>query len=83
MRAVPALQEVRLASHAAVTAAQARLLAQALPHVKRGELQVLSRFLQASILKDFHNAKLAWSAFTAALAKQGWASAAMAAHTGA
>ncbi len=43
MRAVPALQEVRLASHAAVTAAQARLLAQALPHVKRAELQVLSR----------------------------------------
>lgn len=45
LRAVPALQEVRLGSHAAVTAAQVQVLAQALPHVKRAELQLVSRIV--------------------------------------
>lgn len=43
LRAVPALQEVRLASHAAVTQEQARLLAQALPEADAAELQLVSR----------------------------------------
>lgn len=43
LRAVPALQEVRLGSHTAVTAAQVKLLARALPHVPRAELQLVSR----------------------------------------
>lgn len=45
LRAVPALQEVRLGSHAAVTAAQVQVLAEALPHVKRAELQLVSRIV--------------------------------------
>ncbi len=45
MRAVPALQEVRLASHAAVTEAQTQLLVQALPGVRRAELKLASRIV--------------------------------------
>ena len=45
LRAVPALQEVRLASHAAVTQEQARLLAQALPDADAAELQLVSRIV--------------------------------------
>jgi len=45
LRAVPALQDVRLGSHAAVTAAQVQLLARALPHVGRAELQLVSRIV--------------------------------------
>ncbi|MFX1678489.1 TetR/AcrR family transcriptional regulator [Mitsuaria sp. CC2] len=45
MRAVPALQEVRLASHAAVTEAQTRLLVKALPGAKRAELKLASRIV--------------------------------------
>ena len=45
MRAVPALQEVRLASHAAVTEAQTRLLMKALPGAKRAELKLASRIV--------------------------------------
>ncbi|AVT15592.1 TetR family transcriptional regulator [Paracidovorax avenae] len=43
MRAVPALQQVRLASHAEVTQAQTELLAQVLPGTDRGELRLASR----------------------------------------
>ncbi|WP_234409508.1 TetR/AcrR family transcriptional regulator [Ideonella sp. B508-1] len=43
LRAVPALQDVRLASHAAVTQEQARLLAQALPQTPLAELTLVSR----------------------------------------
>ncbi|MDA8519582.1 TetR/AcrR family transcriptional regulator [Acidovorax sp. NCPPB 4044] len=43
LRAVPALQEVRLASHAEVTEAQTRLLAEVLPGVDRAELRLVSR----------------------------------------
>ena len=45
LRAVPVLQEVRLASHAAVTQEQVQLLAQALPGVDPAELQLLSRIV--------------------------------------
>jgi AcrR family transcriptional regulator len=45
LRAVPALQEVRLGSHAEVTAAQVRLLAKALPGVKRSELVLVNRIV--------------------------------------
>lgn len=45
LRAVPALQEVRLASHAAVTREQARLLAQALPEANAAELKLVSRIV--------------------------------------
>lgn len=45
LRAVPALQEVRLGSHAAVTAAQVRLQAKALPGVKRSELVLVNRIV--------------------------------------
>jgi len=43
LRAVPALQQVRLASHAAVTREQARLLAKALPQANKAELELVSR----------------------------------------
>lgn len=43
LRAVPALQEVRLASHGAVAQEQARLLAQALPQAPLAELTLVSR----------------------------------------
>ena len=43
LRAVPALQQVRLASHAAVTHEQAVLLAKALPKVNAAELELGSR----------------------------------------
>lgn len=43
LRAVPVLQQVRLASHTAVTQDKTRLLAQALPHVDVAELQMVSR----------------------------------------
>lgn len=45
MRAVPALQDVRLASHAAVTEAQTRLLVKALPGASRAELKLASRIV--------------------------------------
>ena len=45
LRAVPALQEVRLASHATVTQEQARLLSQALPEADAAELQLVSRIV--------------------------------------
>lgn len=45
LRAVPALQEVRLGSHAEVTAAQAAMLAKALPEVPAAELQLASRIV--------------------------------------
>jgi AcrR family transcriptional regulator len=45
LRAVPALQEVRLGSHAEVTAAQVRLTAKALPGVKRSELVLVNRIV--------------------------------------
>ena len=45
LRAVPALQEIRLASHTQVTRAQARLLAQALPGAKPAELKLASRIV--------------------------------------
>ena len=45
MRAVPALQEVRLASHAEVTDAQTQLLVKALPGAKRAELKLASRIV--------------------------------------
>jgi AcrR family transcriptional regulator len=45
LRAVPALQEVRLGSHAEVTAAQVRLQAKALPGVKRSELVLVNRIV--------------------------------------
>jgi AcrR family transcriptional regulator len=43
LRAVPALQEVRLASHAAVTREQAKLLTQALPEADPADLELVSR----------------------------------------
>ncbi|MGJ3701212.1 TetR/AcrR family transcriptional regulator [Variovorax sp. AFSI2.2] len=43
MRAVPALQQVRLESHAQVTQAQAQVLAQALPEVDLAQLRLVSR----------------------------------------
>jgi AcrR family transcriptional regulator len=43
MRAVPALQEVRLASHTAVTEAQVKLLVRALPGADKAELRLASR----------------------------------------
>jgi len=43
LRAVPALQQVRLASHAAVTREQARLLTMAMPQVNKTELELVSR----------------------------------------
>ena len=45
LRAVPALQQVRLASHAAVTREQALLLAKALPEVSADELRLVSRIV--------------------------------------
>ncbi|OOG78966.1 TetR family transcriptional regulator [Hydrogenophaga sp. A37] len=45
LRAVPALQQVRLASHAAVTQQQTQLLAQALPEADAAELQLVSRIV--------------------------------------
>jgi AcrR family transcriptional regulator len=45
LRAVPALQEVRLASHAAVTHEQALLLAKALPKANAAELKLVSRIV--------------------------------------
>jgi AcrR family transcriptional regulator len=45
LRAVPPLQQVRLASHAEVTEAQSRLLALALPHADRTELRLVSRIV--------------------------------------
>lgn len=43
LRAVPALQEVRLASHTAVTEAQMKLLVRALPAADKAELRLVSR----------------------------------------
>ena len=43
LRAVPALQQVRLASHVAVTREQAKLLALALPQANQTELGLVSR----------------------------------------
>lgn len=45
LRAVPALQQVRLASHAAVTQEQALLLAKALPGADAAELKLVSRIV--------------------------------------
>ena len=45
LRAVPALQEVRLASHAAVTREQAQMLASVLPGADAAELQLVSRIV--------------------------------------
>lgn len=45
LRAVPVLQQVRLASHAAVTQEQARLLARALPDADEAELTLVSRIV--------------------------------------
>ena len=45
LRAVPALQQVRLASHAAVTHEQAMLLAKALPEANAAELKLVSRIV--------------------------------------
>lgn len=45
LRAVPVLQQVRLASHAAVTQEQARLLARALPGADAAELTLVSRIV--------------------------------------
>jgi len=45
LRAVPALQEVRTASHAEVTQAQAQLLTRALPHADKSELKLVSRIV--------------------------------------
>jgi len=45
LRAVPALQQVRLASHAAVTHEQALLLAKALPKASAAELKLVSRIV--------------------------------------
>ena len=45
LRAVPALQQVRLASHAAVAREQAMLLAQALPEANVAELKLVSRIV--------------------------------------
>jgi len=45
MRAVPAVQQVRLESHALVTNAQVELLAQAFPGAPREQLQLVSRIV--------------------------------------
>jgi AcrR family transcriptional regulator len=45
LRAVPALQEVRLASHGAVTREQAQMLASALPGADAAQLQLVSRIV--------------------------------------
>jgi AcrR family transcriptional regulator len=45
LRAVPALQQVRLDSHASMTKAQTQLLAQALPEADAAELQLVSRIV--------------------------------------
>ena len=45
MRAVPALQQVRLASHTTVTKEQTKLLAMAFPDVNPAELQLVSRIV--------------------------------------
>lgn len=45
LRAVPALQQVRLASHAAVTKEQTELLVQAFPDANPAELQMVSRIV--------------------------------------
>lgn len=45
LRAVPALQQVRLASHAAVTKEQTELLMQAFPDANPAELQMVSRIV--------------------------------------
>nr|WP_315427202.1 TetR/AcrR family transcriptional regulator [uncultured Albidiferax sp.] len=45
LRAVPALQEVRLASHAEVTDTQVPLLVQAMPHASPVELRLVSRIV--------------------------------------
>lgn len=45
LRAVPALQQVRLDSHAHMTKAQTQLLAQALPEADAAELQLVSRIV--------------------------------------
>jgi len=45
LRAVPALQQVRLDSHAAVTEAQAQLLGAALPDADPAELRLVSRIV--------------------------------------
>ncbi|WP_307690739.1 TetR/AcrR family transcriptional regulator [Variovorax ginsengisoli] len=45
MRAVPALQQVRIASHAEVTQAQMPLLIQVLPHVSPAELRLVIRIV--------------------------------------
>lgn len=45
LRAVPVLQQVRLASHAAVTQEQAQLLARALPDADEAELRLVSRIV--------------------------------------
>ena len=45
LRAVPALQDVRLASHAAVAHEQAKLLARALPKADKAELELVSRIV--------------------------------------
>lgn len=45
LRAVPALQEVRLASHAAVTKAQTQLLVSVLPDANQKELRLASRIV--------------------------------------
>lgn len=45
LRAVPALQQVRLSSHAAVTESQARLLAGAFPAAEPSELRLASRLV--------------------------------------
>jgi hypothetical protein len=42
---VPALQEVRLASHGAVTREQAQMLASALPGADAAQLQLVSRIV--------------------------------------
>ena len=45
LRAVPALREVRLGSHATVTREQVELLAQALPDASAAELELVSRIV--------------------------------------
>ncbi|HEY8880362.1 MAG TPA: helix-turn-helix domain-containing protein [Roseateles sp.] len=45
LRAVPALQEVRLASHAAVTEEQTKMLLRALPDADKTELRLASRIV--------------------------------------
>ena len=45
LRAVPALKQVRLASHARMTEEQTKLLAEALPHADLGELRLVVRIV--------------------------------------